>query len=275
MKLPRRRFLHLAAGATAFPVVSRIASAQSYPSRPITMIVPFAAGGPSDTIARIMAEHMSLSLGQPIIITNISGASGSIAVGRAARATGDGYTLSYGSWSTHVVMGAIIALQYDVINDFEPVALFVDSPMLFVANKAMPATDLKELVAWLKTNPDKASLGTAGAAGASPLAAVFFQNRTGTRFQFVPYRGNGPAMQDMIAGRIDLMFDLVGNSLPYVRAGSIKAYAVMAKNRLAVAPDIPTVDEAGLTGLYVSSWQALWVPKGTPKDVIDSSTPLS
>jgi tripartite-type tricarboxylate transporter receptor subunit TctC len=269
MKLPRRQFLHLAAGVAALPSASRFAWAQTYPARPITMIVPFPAGGPSDTVGRIMAERMSLSLGQPVIVDNISGASGSIAVGRAARAAGDGYTLSYGSWSTHVVNGAILALQYDLVNDLKPVSLIVDSPLLIIARKDMPAKDLNELIAWLKANPDKASQGTAGVASASHLAGVLFQKETGTRFQFVPYRGLGPALQDLLAGRTDLMFDLVANSLPQVRAGSVKAYAVTTGSRLAAAPNIPTVDEAGLSGLYVSSWQALWVPKSTPKNLID------
>jgi tripartite-type tricarboxylate transporter receptor subunit TctC len=243
-------------------------SAQVYPSRPITMVVPYPAGGPTDVIARIVAERMRVSLGQPIVIENVTGASGSIGVGRVARAAPDGYTLSFGTWSTHVVNGGVLALAYDVLNDFEPVARIVDSPMLIIAKKALPANDLKELVAWLKTNPDKASQGTPGIAGAAHLAGVFFQTITGTRFQFVPYRGVGSAMQDLIAGRIDLVFDLVANSLPHVRAGSVKAYAVLAKSRLVTASEIPTVDEAGLPELYVSSWQAIWVPKGTPKNVI-------
>jgi tripartite-type tricarboxylate transporter receptor subunit TctC len=243
-------------------------SAQVYPSRAITMVVPYPAGGPTDVIARIMAERMRRALGQAVVIENVTGASGSIGVGRVGRAAPDGYTLSFGTWSTHVVNGAILALTYDVLAGFEPVARVVDSPMLIIAKKEFPANDLRELVAWLKENPDKASQGTPGIAGAAHLAGVFFQTKTATRFQFVPYRGVGPAMQDLIAGRIDLIFDLVANSLPHVRAGSVKAYAVLAKRRLGTAPEIPTVDDAGLPGLYVSSWQAIWVPKGTPKSVI-------
>jgi len=189
-------------------------------------------------------------------------------VGRVARAPADGYTLSFGTWSTHVVNGAIFTLKYDVLNDFEPVARIVDSPMVLIGRKELPADNVKELVAWLKANPDKASQGTPGIAGASHLAGVSFQAMTATRFQFVHYRGVGPAMQDLVAGRIDLMVDLAANSLPQVRAGSIKAYAVLAKSRLGTASEIPTVDEAGLPGLYVSSWQAIWAPKGTPKAVI-------
>ena len=194
------------------------------------MVVPYPAGGPTDTIARIVAERMQATLGQSIVIENIAGGSGSIGVGRVARAASDGYTLSFGTWSTHVVNGAILALKYDVFNDFQPVALIVHSPMLMTANKATPAKDLKELIAWLKANPDKALQGAPGIAGAGHLAGVFFQRVTGTRIQIVPYRGVGPAIQDMIAGRIDLMFDLVANSLPHVRAGSIRAHAILAKS---------------------------------------------
>jgi tripartite-type tricarboxylate transporter receptor subunit TctC len=268
MKFPRRKFLHLAAGAAALPALSRMVRAQAYPTHPITMIVPFAAGGPSDLIARIMAEQMSRSLGQSVIVDNITGASGSVGVGRAARAGGDGYTLSYGSFSTHVVNGAILALPYDLLNDLKPVALIVECPLLVITKKDMPPKDMKELIAWLKANPDKASQGTAGLASASHLAGILFQKYTGTQFQLVPYRGLGPALQDLMAGRIELMIDLVANSLPYVRAGSVKAYAVTNRSRLSAAPDIPTVDEVGLSGLYVSSWQALWAPKGTPKEIV-------
>ena len=244
------------------------ATAQVYPSRPITLIAPFPAGGPTDAVARIVADRMRVSLVQPIVVENVVGASGSIAVGRAVHSAPDGYTLSFGTWSTHVVNGAVFALHYDLLNDLEPISLISDSPMLIVAKNAMPAKDLKELVAWLRANPDKASCGTPGVASAAELAGDFFKNTMGTRFQFVPYRGVSLAIQDLMAGRIDLMFDFVANSLPQVRAGTIQAYAVLAKSRLSVAPDIPTVDEAGLPGLYVSSWQAIWAPKGTPKSAI-------
>jgi tripartite-type tricarboxylate transporter receptor subunit TctC len=266
MKLVRRQFLCFAAATAAAPALPRVASAQVYPSRPITLIVPFPAGGPADTIGRIMAEGMRASLGRSVIVENIGGASGSIGTGRAARAAADGYTLSFGSWPTHVVNGAVYALPYDVLNDFEPVSLVATQPLLIIAKKAMPAKDLKELIAWLKANSDKATQGTAGAGGASHVAGVLFQRETGTRFQFVPYRGTG--MQDLMAGLIDMMIDLAANSLPQVRADTIKVYAVTATNRLAAAPDIPTVAEAGLPGLQMTSWTGLWVPKGTPKDVI-------
>ena len=254
-----------------FAVLASIGAtrAQVYPSHPITMIVPFPAGGPTDAVARIVADRMHVSLGQPIIVENSVGASGSIGVGRVARAAADGYTLSFGTWSTHVVNGAVLALSYNLLNDFEPVALISDSPMLIVAKNALPARDLTELVTWLRSNPDKALSGTPGVASAADLAGVLFQTKTDTRFQTVPYRGVGLAMQDLVAGRIDLMFDLVANSSPQVRAGTIKAYAVLRKSRLTTAPDIPTVDEAGLPGFYVSSWQGVWAPKDTPKAIID------
>lgn len=242
------------------------ACAQVYPSRPITVVVPFAAGGPTDTLARTLAEQMRASLGQPIIIENVTGAGGSIGVGRVVRAAPDGYTIGIGNWSTHVVNGAIYPLAYDLLSDLEPVALLPSSAQLIVANNAMPAKDLGELIAWLKTN--KASTGTAGAGSASHVGALYFQTFTGTHLSFVPYRGTGPALQDLIAGQIDLMFDQSSNSLPHVREGKIKAYAVTSRSRLASAPDIPTVDEAGLAGFYISVWHGLWAPKGTSKDVV-------
>jgi tripartite-type tricarboxylate transporter receptor subunit TctC len=242
------------------------ATAQIYPSRPVTMIVPNPAGGPFDTVARIMTERMRVSLGQPIIIENVPGASGSIGTGRVARAAGDGYTLSIGGWSQYVANGVVYALKYDLLKDFDPVALLATQPLLLVAKKTMPAKDLKELIAWLKANPDKASQGTGG--HLDHVAGVFFQKETGTRFGFVPYRGISQAMQDLVGGQIDLMIAAAPSSLPQVRAGSIKAYAVTAKSRLAMASDIPTTDEAGLPGFHFSSWQALWAPKGTPKDVL-------
>ena len=263
-----RRICLMLLAALGLACASMDAGAQVYPSRPITMIAPFPAGGPLDTLARILAERMRVSLGQPVIVENVTGASGSIGTGRVARAAGDGYTLGLGNWPTHVINGAVFKLQYDVRNDFEPVSLLATNPLLIVAKKAMPANDLKELIAWLKANPDKAAQGTSGAGGATHIAGVFFEKETGTRIQFVPYRGAGPAMQDLMAGQIDLMIDPAANSLPQVRAGTIKAYAVTAKSRLAAAPEIPTVDEAGLPGFYVSTWLAFFVPKGTPKNII-------
>jgi tripartite-type tricarboxylate transporter receptor subunit TctC len=242
------------------------AGAQTYPARPVTMVVPFAAGGPTDTITRIVAERMRVSLGQTVIIENVTGADGSIGVGRVARAAADGYTLSIGQWSTHVLNGAAYTLPYDLLKDFDPVALIATNPEVIVSNTAVPAKDLRELIAWLKPNQGNVSVGMASMS--HRVAAVYFQNNTGTRFVFVPYRGAGPAMQDLVARQIDMMFDQAANSLPQLRNKTIKAYAVTAKERLASAPDIPTVDEAGLPGFYVAVWTALWAPAGTPNPVI-------
>jgi tripartite-type tricarboxylate transporter receptor subunit TctC len=215
-----------------------------------------------------MAQHMRTSLGQNVIVENVAGANGNIGVGRVARAAPDGYTISIGHWSTHVVNGAVYPLPYDLLKDFEPISLIATNSYLIVAKNAVQANDLKSFIAWLKANPDKASEGTAGPGSPQHVSGVFFQNATGTRFQFVPYRGAAPAMQDLLAGQIDMIIDDPTNSLPQVRAGKIKAFAVTARSRLAAAPDIPTVDEAGLPGFYFSRWHALWAPRGTPKDVI-------
>src|SRR6266849_8153650 len=239
---------------TLLAALATDAGAQTYPSRPLTMVVPYAAGGPTDTIARIMAEGMRASLGQTVIVDNTTGAAGTIGVGRVARAAPDGYLLSIGHWGTHVINGAIYPLHYDMLKDLAPLGMIASNPLLIVANPAVPAKDLKELIAWLKTNPDKASLGTAGVGSASHMGGVYFQNATGTKFQYIPYRGTAPALQDLVGGHIQFMVDQASNSLPQVRGGKIRAYAVTAKTRLAAAPDIPTVDEAGLPGLYISVW---------------------
>jgi tripartite-type tricarboxylate transporter receptor subunit TctC len=264
---PRRRFLALTAGAAALPAISRIAWAQSYPTRPITIMVPFPPGGATDVIARNLAERMKVSLGQPVIIENVTGAGGTIGTGRVARASPDGYTLDLGHGQTHVTNGAAYALQYDVVNDFEPIALVSTTPLLLLARKTMPADDLKGLIAWLKSNPDKASMGGV-TGGLLHIAGVFFQKQTGTLFGFVPYRGGAPNLQDVVAGQIDLAILDPTTSLTQVRAGLVKAYAVLAKVRLAAAPDIPTVDEAGLPGFYASLWHGLWAPKLTPPTII-------
>ena len=268
VKLPRRKFLHLAAGAAALPAVSRIARAQTYPSRPITMVVPFPPGGATDVIGRIIGERIRAALGTPVIVENVGGAAGSIGVGRVARALPDGYTLSVGHWGTHVANGAVYTLAYDVLNDFEPISLVATQPYLIAARKTMPANDLKGLVAWLKANPDKATQGTSGVGSASHVFGTLFQAISGTRYQFVPYRGSAPVIQDLVAGQIDLIILDATTSLEHVRAGAIKAYAVTAKTRLETAPDIPTVDEAGLPGFYASLWLGLWAPARTLKDVI-------
>lgn len=245
------------------------AFAQSYPTRPVTIIVPFAAGGPTDTLARILAERMRTALGQSVVVENVTGASGTIAVGRVVRSAPDGYTLSIGHVGTHVLTGAIYNLQYDLLKDLEPIALVADNPQLITAKADMPGNDLAGAIAWLKANPGKASVGSAGAGSPSHVAALHFQTLTATQFQVIPYRGAAPAMQDMLAGQIHMMFDQASNSLPQVRGGKIKAYAVTAAKRLAAAPEIPTVDEAGAPGFYIAVWHALWAPKGTPREIID------
>jgi len=261
--------------AVVVPVVAAVAmagsvpaAAQAYPSRPITMVVPFSAGGPTDTIARVVAERMGRALGQSVVVENVTGAAGSIGVGRVAHAASDGYTLSIGHWSTHVVNGAVYQLPYDLLKDFAPVAMIATNPQLIVTKASVPASNLTELIAWVKANQEKVSVGTAGVGSASHVGGIYFQNAIGAKLLFVPYRGAAPAMQDLMAGQVDLMLDQAANSLPWIRSGKIKAYAVTARTRIAAAPDIPTVDEAGLPGLYIAIWHAIWAPRGTPKEVV-------
>jgi len=263
VKLPRRHFLHLAARAAALPAASRIARAQTYPTRPITMIVPFPPGGANDTLGRIIAERMRGILNQSIVIENIGGAAGSIGVGRAVRSPADGYTLNIGSVSSHVLAGAIYPLPYDLVKDLEPVALLAFEPLMIVGRKSMPGADLKGLIAWLKANPNKASAGFN--VGSGQILAAFFQKETGTRFTLVPYRGN--PIQDVAAGQIDLTFTQPA-WLPLLRAGTVKAYAVTSEARLALAPDIPTFAETGLPALSYSPWTGLFAPKATPNDIV-------
>jgi tripartite-type tricarboxylate transporter receptor subunit TctC len=232
------------------------------------MVVPFPAGGAFDIVGRIVADRMKVSLGQPVIVENVGGAAGSIGVGRVARASPDGYTLSLGYLGTHVINAVIYTLQYDPLNDFEPISLVVTNPQVVVSKNALPAQDLRGLIAWLKSNPDKATMATVGSGSTPHIAGVFLQRLTGTRFQFVPYRGGGPAIQDLVAGQVDLSILQAAVALPQVRAGKIRAYAVTANTRLGSALDIPPADEAGVPGLHVSSWSGLWAPKATPKTVV-------
>jgi tripartite-type tricarboxylate transporter receptor subunit TctC len=268
MKLPRRKFLHLAAGTAALPALSRIARAQAYPARPITLVAPFPAGGPVDTIARLLADQLRGLLGQPFIVEDVAGAAGSIGVGRVAHAAPDGYTLIVGQWSTHVANKFIYKLQYDTLGDFQPIALLSSNPGLIVGRKDLPANNLKELIAWLKANPQKATQGTQGVGAIGHIGGVSFQNVTGTKYQFVPYRGGAPMMQDLLAGQVDMVVDTPTLSIPQIRGGNIKGFAVMSKTRLAAIPDVPTVDEAGAPGLYLLQWNAVWAPKGTPADIV-------
>jgi tripartite-type tricarboxylate transporter receptor subunit TctC len=268
MNLPRRRFLHLAAAAAASPALSRIASAQTFPLRPITIVVGYAAGGPTDTVARILAERIKAVLGQPVLVENATGAGGSIAVGRVVRAAPDGYTVTMGDMGNYIANQALYPLQYDLRTDLQPVAMVINTPSMVFSRKGMPAADLKELMVWLRANPNKGFAGTGGIGSGDHLAGLIFANITGTRIQFVPYRGEAPAIQDLVAGQIDLIFASPILSLPQIRAGQIRAYAVMGPDRLDVAPELPTVDEAGAPGAYFANWIALFAPKNTPKGII-------
>ena len=266
MKRSRRQILLSAAALAALAASLCVASAQTYPARPVTIIVPYAAGGPTDLIARAIAEKMRGPLGQAVVVENVAGGGGAIGVGRVAHAVPDGYTLNLGNNGSNVLTGAMYPLAFDLIGDFEPIAGLTTNPQIIISKKAIPAKDLAELVTWLKENQKNVSVGIAGPVAA--VSVINFEIMTLTKFQLVPYRGAAPAMQDLIGGQIDLMIDQVSNSVPQIKAGTIKAYAVAADRRSLAAPEIPTVDEAGLPGLYGSLWHGLWAPKGTPHEVI-------
>ena len=244
------------------------ATAQTYPSKPVTVIVPFAAGGATDTLARFLGEKMRERLGQPIVVENVAGAAGTLGVGRAVRAPADGYTLSIGTSTTHMLTGGLYALGFDLIDDLDPIVLIASEPLVIVGKKSLPANDLKELIAWLKANAGKATVGIPGVGSTGHLAGIAFQKETGTELTAVPYRGNGPALQDLVAGQIDLMIEPASNFYAQLKAGNIKAYAMASKARVGAAPEIPTSAEAGTPAFVSSLWYGLWVPKGTPKDVV-------
>ena len=244
------------------------AQAQNYPSRPITLVVPLGIGGSTDVIARIMADGLRKTLGATIVVENVTGAGGTIGVGRVARSAPDGYTIGIGQWGTNVASGAIYPLTFDLVNDLEPVGLISTQPFLIVARKTMPAENLKDLAAWLKDNQDKASQGNSGVGTPSHVGGLMFQNAIGAKYTMVPYRGAGQSMQDLVAGQIDVMLDTPAVSMPQIQSGNIKAYAVTDKSRVKILPDIPTTDEAGLPGFYFTFWHGFWVPKGTPKDIV-------
>jgi tripartite-type tricarboxylate transporter receptor subunit TctC len=244
------------------------ATAQVYPARPVTIVVPFAAGGPTDAIARIIAERVPATLKQPVVVENVVGAAGNLGVAKVARAAPDGYTIGIGAWSTHVVNGAVYSLPYNLLTDFEPISLVADNPNFILGRTSLSATTLLELVAWLKANPGKATLGTAGVGSPPHIAGVFFEQLTGTRFQFVPYRGGGPALQDVVAEQIDLSIPQAAIAIPQINAGKVKGFAVTAPARLPSAGQVPTVDEAGLPKLHISVWHGLWAPKGTQRAII-------
>jgi tripartite-type tricarboxylate transporter receptor subunit TctC len=244
------------------------ASAQPYPSKPITIIVPFAAGGPTDALARVLGERMGRSLGQTVVVEDVTGAGGTLGVTRAVHAAPDGYTLSIGHLGTHVINGAIYPLSFDLVKDFAPIAELASNPMMIVSKNDVPAKNLKGLIAWLRANDGTVTAGTAGVGSGSHFSGVYLGQLVGVKLRFVPYRGTGPALLDLVGGQIDLIVDQASNSLPQVRAGKIRAYAVTADKRMPAAADIPTVDEAGMPGFYISLWSGLWAPKDTPKEII-------
>jgi tripartite-type tricarboxylate transporter receptor subunit TctC len=254
--------------ATAALVCTGAAQAEVYPSHPLALIVPFPAGGPTDTLARIITDRMRVTLGQPIVIENVTGAGATIGVGRAVNAAPDGYTFVLGNWTSHVGPGAIYKLPYDVLTDLAPISMISATPLMIVGKTAIPADDGKGLIAWLKANPNKASAATVGVGSAAHVCMIYFRDKTDTQFQMVPYRGGAPAMQDMVAEQIDLMCAEASQTLPYLRGGKMKAFAVMSKSRWPAAPDVATMDEVGVPGMYISFWNALWAPKGTPKEII-------
>jgi tripartite-type tricarboxylate transporter receptor subunit TctC len=263
----RRRVLVAAAVVWAL-VGAGGAAAQPYPSRPITLVVPLGVGGSTDVIGRLIAEGMRAALGQAVIVENTTGAGGTIGVGRVARAAPDGYTIGIGQWGTNVATGAIYPLSFDLLNDFEPVGLIATQPFLIVGKKATPANDLNEFIAYLKARQTKISQGNSGIGTPSHVAGLLFQKAIGATFTMVPYRGAGQSLQDLVGGNLDVLLDTPALSLPQVRGGTIKVYAVAARTRLATAPEIPTTDEAGLPGFYFSFWHAIWAPKGTPKEIV-------
>src|SRR5262245_10542892 len=258
----------LVAALCAIALQMSVAAAEDYPSRPITIVVPFPAGGPTDTLARILGDRMKDSLGQSLIVENVTGAGATIGVGRAIQSPPDGYTLILGNWTSHVGAPALYPVQWNILTDLEPVARLSVSSLMIVGKTALPANNAKELIAWLKDNPDKASAASVGAGSGAHVCGLYFQEKTGTRFQFVPYRGGAPAMQDLVSGQIDLMCAEASQTLAHVRAGKMKAFAVMSKTRFPALPDVPTMEEVGISGAEISFWHGLWAPKGTPKPII-------
>ena len=242
--------------------------AQPWPSRPLTVVVPFSAGGPTDTLARLMGEPMRRFFGQTIIVENVTGAGGSIGVGRVARAAPDGYTVSIGHWGTHVVNGAYYKLPFDVLKDLTPVAQIATNPQMVISRAVVPAANLKELVSWIKANQGKIQIGTGGIGSSSHIGGLYFLNRVGVKMDFVPYRGGAPAVQALLAGEIDLYMTQISGAIEHVRSGKLRAYMVTTNKRQAAAPEIPTTDEAGMPGLYTTVWHGIWLPAKTPRDIV-------
>ncbi|MGB7076375.1 MAG: tripartite tricarboxylate transporter substrate binding protein [Xanthobacteraceae bacterium] len=268
MKVSRRNLIQLASGAAAAGLRPSLVFAADYPTRPVTAIVPFSAGGATDVLARVLADPMGKALRQTVIVEDLTGAAGAIGVGKVAHSPPDGYTLCIGTLTTNVLIGGLYKLDFDVLNDLVPIAELAYEPLLICVKNSLPVHNLKELIAWLKANPGKASVGVPGIGSTGNLAGISFQKATGTKFQFVPYRGDNPAVQDLMAGQIDMMIEPSSNFTAQVKAGTIRAIAVPAKTRMTSLPEVPTTDEAGLPGFYASIWFGMWAPKGTPKDVL-------
>ncbi len=268
MRKPVRIILGFAVFLALIPAIAGRARADNWPTRPVTIVVPYPAGGPTDTLARIMSEPLRMALGQSIIIENISGASGSIAVGRVARAAPDGYTVSIGHNQTHVINAAMQSLSYDVMKDFVPVTLIAETPNWIVSAKDFPANSFSELIDVLKKRDGKVNVGAVGTGSPGEISAIAFQRQTGTRFEFARYRGGAPLSQDLVAGQIDLTFGQAATYLPYVRNGQLKAFAVLMPRRWWAAPEVPTLDELGVKGIYSGFWHGIWLPKGTPAPVV-------
>jgi len=269
MTFPRRKFLRFGAAIATWPVLAGAAQALDYPMRPITIVVPFPAGGPVDTLARLLAEPMRASLGQPVIVENVGGAGGTVAVARVSRASPDGYTMILGNWTSFVGTPAVYSVPFDVLKDFQAVALLSFSPLVLVARKTLPAGNVKELIAWLRRNPGKATAGTIGIGSPSQVGTFYFEKLTGTKIQAVSYRGAAPALTDLLAGQIDLRMGAeASQTLPYLRSGAIKAFAVMSEKRWPAAPEIPTIEEAGVPELALPFWQAFWVPGATSRTIV-------
>ena len=247
--------------------VSLPAQAQAWPSKPISIVVPFSAGGPTDTLARIMSEPLRRFLGQTIVVDNVTGAGGSIGVGRVVRSAPDGYTLSLGHWGTHVVNGAYYNLSYDLLKDMAPVAKVATNPQLIVSKPGVPAKDLKELIAWMKANSDKFKFATGGVGGSSHIAGVYFLNRLGMKTEFIPYRGGAPALNDVLAGTIPMTFATVTQALPQYQSGLVRALGVTTAERHRALPNVPTFREQGID-LLVSEWYGLLAPAATPRDIV-------
>lgn len=245
-----------------------VVQAETFPSKPITLIVPFPAGGPTDTVARIMADHMKDTLGQSVLVETVTGAGATIGVGRVVGAAPDGYTLGVGNWSSHVGSPGIYPVSWNPVTDLAPVARLPVSSLMIVGKQSLPAKDAKELIAWLKANPDKASAGSVGAGSGAHICGLYFGQKTETKFQFVFYRGGAPAMQDLLSGTIDIMCAEASQTLAHVNANKMKAFAVMGRTRYAGLPNVPTMEEMGISGMDISFWHGLWAPKGTPKDIV-------